>query len=234
MSDGLIPTLDGERVLLASEDASGRRRYVHEDGRAIAPDRAGDIVFTRAFASTSTEGDPPPRWWAAVKADTEIGELLFDESPEDEAADAEVASWLMAVGQSHRPQSAVHLDAGFFHSSLQAWLGETDAPTTSASWDYSFWKAELFAIDLDDDTIPKGARVFEAKVWLGEDSRPDSIRYFISGDREATAGSEGASDVSGSGWLTAPPDLLRLSGGTDARPDQDATAIDVDALFKER
>ncbi len=242
MSDGLIPTLDGKRVLLASEDASGRQRYVHEDGTAIAAERAGDIVYTQAFASTSSEREPPPAWWAAVKAETDLGELLFADAPDDEAADAEVASWLMAVGQSHRPQATVQLDAGFFHSTLRAWLGESDGPSKAAAWDYSFWKAELFSIDFDDDTVPKGARVFEAKVWLGEDTPPDFIRYFIAADEGESA--DGASaepsndDATGvtSGWLSPPPDLLRLSGGRNSgkRADSAAATLDIEALFNER
>ena len=225
MSDGLIPTLDGVRVLLASEDASGHRRYVHEDGTDVDPARAGDIQFAAALSSSSHEGEPSPAWWSALEISAPKAALLFADEADIEGdrddVDAEVASWLMRVGEVRRPAASVELDPGFFHTSLQAWLGEGETPNVTAAWDYSFWKAELLPIDLDDDTVPQGATVYEAKVWLGEHSPPDQIRYFISEPGAEPKPRE-------SGWLTSPPDLLQ-----GAAEDVEASVVpcDADAVF---
>lgn len=222
LKQGFVPTLDGQE-LRRSAVGTG---LVYDDGTPIDDARAGDVVYVNAGELERRRQLTRTGWWREVDESGPVP-VSFDGPRADDGGlpDVDVADLLRTLADAHRPaEAAVDVDAGFFHRTLSRWMGligdDSAAAARAPTWDYRFWKAELVeegvladhAAALSASASPSRVTTWSAVVWRGESAGPERYRYWVAFDDLGF--------VVGSGWLSAPPDLLG-----DADGDVDTSAF---------
>mgnify|MGYP000871635861 CR=1 FL=1 len=199
------------------------RTHAYRDGRPVPTARESDVVYV------ALDGDVP--WFDLPLVDEQhTGALvpIATDAPTsvqvgDEVFTSDDVAALLGAIPGPRLSSPAAVDAGFFHTTLLAWLGEGQRPSKVVAWPYGFWAASVDEVSMPAGALlgaPRAARAYEARIFRGDTSEPETFRYWLVVDDKGA--------ISRGGFVGDAPDLLAVDDAVFDEP----RAVSADELFR--